>query len=423
VRTFELHASVKSISRSAGRSSVAAAAYRAGEKLEDKRTGLMHDYTRKNGVEHSQIFTPANAPAWAIEREKLWQAVEIKENRTNSMTARELEIAFPAEFNSQQRLEAGQNIAQDLVRRYGCAVDIAWHSPHKNGDDRNHHAHIMFTTRAIDASTKDGWSKTKCRALNNDRIIVEGKPTTRSAQEVSHLREMVAKTMNHIAHREKLAVKTEHLSFEKRGIDREPSQKMGQHATEMERKGKQSERGNANHEIKAANDELQKVKETAQIISFELEKSKRELAKERELQRQVNESRKRWCIDELVTKRNQTKAEFEKKNASFWSKFFGAQHKAQENFDNATKQLLKKSQGFAQDIINIYKNEPLERKYEALQKHGFTVKEKYKKEPQNRQVQVLKEQYNEKITATQQIERPKVAKPRQERESSVGFER
>ena len=87
MRTNELHASAKQIGRSSGRSSVAAAAYRSGELLRDERTGLTHDYTKKSGVEYSRVYTPYNAPEELRDREKLWNAVEKKENRKNSTTA------------------------------------------------------------------------------------------------------------------------------------------------------------------------------------------------------------------------------------------------------------------------------------------------------------------------------------------------
>ena len=73
------HCSIKTVSRSGGRSAVAAAAYRAGEKLKDERCGLLCDYSRKQGVEHSEIVAPENAPAWATDREALWNAAEAAE--------------------------------------------------------------------------------------------------------------------------------------------------------------------------------------------------------------------------------------------------------------------------------------------------------------------------------------------------------
>lgn len=249
MRALELHASAKIIQRSKGRSSVAAAAYRSGEKLYDQRTGLTHDYTKKNGVEFSRIYLPDNASENLRKREALWNAVEAKENRSNSCTARELEVAFPSEFNAMQRREAGDSISCELMKRYGCAVDIALHAPNKNGDERNFHAHILFTDRAFDPSTKDGWAKKKYRDLSNDKITIDGEKTTRGQKEVLSLRAFTAGVMNNIAKRDDLSVTVEHLSFETRGIDREPQIHLGTVANDMERNGKSTERGDENKKI------------------------------------------------------------------------------------------------------------------------------------------------------------------------------
>lgn len=284
MRSLELHACAKQVKRSAGRSSVAAAAYRAGDSLTDERTGLVHDYTRKGGVEHAHIYAPEYAPAWAYDRHRLWNAVEKKENRKNSATAHELEIGFPAEFNAQQRREAGETIALELVRRYQCAVDIAYHAPNKSGDQRNHHAHILFTTRGFDASRPDGWAKGKFRDLsqdqakdeNNNPVIDEqGKKQTVGQLEILDLRRFISAEMNRIALRENLPVTIEHLSFEKRGIDRIPTEKMGYVATQFDRAGKSSERGKINTNIRAANDDRAALKNKVNILSMELARLER----------------------------------------------------------------------------------------------------------------------------------------------------
>lgn len=251
---MELHASAKQVQRSKGRSSVAAAAYRAGIKLVDDRTGITHDYTKKYGVEHSRIYAPDNAPEWVHDRSLLWNTVEQRERHVKACTAHELEIGFPAEFNAMQRREAGDNICRELLRRYDCAVDISYHKPSRTGDQRNFHAHILFTSRGFDENTKDGWSKNKFRDLAKDTkdaqkkpyLDAEGKKTTRGTIEVLALRKFAADELNRIAKRDRLDVHTHHESFDKRGIDREPTQHRGNTATEMERKGKTSRIENIN---------------------------------------------------------------------------------------------------------------------------------------------------------------------------------
>ena len=280
MRAYNLHAPFKQIQRSSGRSSVAASAYRSAGRLYDERTGQWHDYTRKGGVEHSQIYTPDGAPAWAHDRGQLWNAAEAKENRRNSAVAHELELGLPAEFNADQRREAGASIAHELVRRYGCAVDIAYHQPSREGDDRNFHAHILFTTRSLDPERPDGWASTKFRDLSQDPVTVDGERTTRGKLEIPNFKAFIAGELNRIAERDRLDVRTEHLSYEERGIDREPTQHLGPTATKMEREGKASRRGDHNRQVEAANDNQAQLEREARVVDLAIEREKRRLSRE-----------------------------------------------------------------------------------------------------------------------------------------------
>lgn len=143
------HLSVKTLSRSTGRSAVAAAAYRAGERIVDARTGLEHDYTRRSGVVSADIYLPPGAPAWAGERGALWNAAEGAETRKNSTVGREFEVALPAELSGEQRRALVAVFAAELAARHGVAVDAAIHLPDAEGDNRNHHAHILTSTRRL----------------------------------------------------------------------------------------------------------------------------------------------------------------------------------------------------------------------------------------------------------------------------------
>ena len=144
------HLSVKTIKRSAGRSATAAAAYRSGERIECEREGRMHDYSRKTGIEETFILAPENAPDWAQDRAALWNAAEAAETRKNSVTAREWEVALPSEISAAERSAIARGFAQQLVDRYGVVADVAVHAPHREGDQRNHHAHILTTTRRLE---------------------------------------------------------------------------------------------------------------------------------------------------------------------------------------------------------------------------------------------------------------------------------
>lgn len=223
------HLSVKTISRSAGRSATAAAAYRAGEEITDERTGEIHDYRRKGGVESRKLFLPDGAPEWATDRAKLWNAAEKSEKRKNSTVAREFVVALPSELSAEQREKLVHDFARKLVKRHGCAVDAAIHAPGKEGDTRNHHAHILCTTRKL---TAEGFTE-KTRELD-DRVT--------GSAEVTRWREQWADMTNAALERAGHAVRVDHRSLEMQGIDREPTIHLGPAATAIERRGEVSEK-------------------------------------------------------------------------------------------------------------------------------------------------------------------------------------
>jgi len=138
------HLSAQIIGRTAGRSSVAAAAYRHGERLVDERTGLVNDYTHKSGVTEVVVLAPANAPEW-VHTPELWQQVEARETRKNSQAAREINIALPVELNPVQRRALMIGYCQSQFVNRGMIADVSIH----DDNPENPHAHIMLTTRSI----------------------------------------------------------------------------------------------------------------------------------------------------------------------------------------------------------------------------------------------------------------------------------
>lgn len=147
------HLSVKPLSRSAGRSSAAAAAYRSASRITDERTGEIFDFTKKRGVEQAEIVLPAGG-TWQPSRSELWNSAEAAEKRKDACVAREHEVALPKELSSAQRLALAREYSQDLADRHGCAVDFAIHQPRDDAAPgaENWHAHVLCTTRVVDGN-------------------------------------------------------------------------------------------------------------------------------------------------------------------------------------------------------------------------------------------------------------------------------
>lgn len=143
--------SMQIIKRSAGRSSVAASAYRAGERLHDEWQNVTHDYRRRSGVEHSEILVPDNAPDWAkgIDRQMLWNKVEAHEKRKDSQTARELRIMIPRELDPQERIRVVRAYLLKSFVSKGMIADVSWHNKIASDGQEQPHAHAMLTMREL----------------------------------------------------------------------------------------------------------------------------------------------------------------------------------------------------------------------------------------------------------------------------------
>ena len=224
------HLSVKAVSRSAGRTATAAAAYRAGCEITDQRTGEIHDYTRKGGVESADIVLPDGASDWAIDRAVLWNAAEAAERRKDACVAREFEVALPDELSPAERRRLAVDFAKDMANREGCAVDVAIHAPGKEGDSRNHHAHILRTTRKVGL---DGLT---------DKLDTEKAGRNRTA-DLDAVRTRWAELTNERLRENGIEARVDHRSLKDQGIDREPTSHMGPAVAAMERRGVKTEVG------------------------------------------------------------------------------------------------------------------------------------------------------------------------------------
>lgn len=145
--------SFKNITRSEGRSAVAAAAYRAGEKVTNRWDGVTHDYTKKQGVVHTEILLPPEAPAEYLFRAKLWNAVEAAEKSTNARLCRECLLALPTELNREQQVQLVRDFVEQNFVALGMCADVAIHDP-QGRESENPHAHILLTVRPINERGK-----------------------------------------------------------------------------------------------------------------------------------------------------------------------------------------------------------------------------------------------------------------------------
>jgi len=198
------------------------------------------DYTRKRGVEHTEIVLPTEAARqdinWARDRQALWNAAEMAENRSNSRVAREYEIALPHELNKAQRVELVRAFSKDLADRYGVGVDFAIHAPHRSGDERNHHAHILTTTRRIEAGGLGEKSEIEWSDGNRRKAgLGAGK------EEIDLIRARWETLHNEHLLTHGIGVRIDHRSLEAQGIHRTPTSHLGPAVSAMERRGMETE--------------------------------------------------------------------------------------------------------------------------------------------------------------------------------------
>ncbi|WP_299656810.1 MobQ family relaxase [uncultured Jannaschia sp.] len=257
---YHLRASV--ISRSQGRSATASAAYRAAERIADLRTGLVFDYAARGGVDHAEILAPSHAPDWVQDRSELWNRVEAAETRKNSQVAREVRVALPAELSHDQRVELVRDFAQAQFVDRGMVADIALHAPGRAGDERNHHAHILLTTREVDAEGftaknrdwnkvevlegwREAWARDTNRALERADIAERVDHRTLVAQR-DEARELAGAARDRGDEGEELVQTVRAVS-----LDRPPLPQLSPGAWQMKERGIEVGRVGAWHEAKA----------------------------------------------------------------------------------------------------------------------------------------------------------------------------
>ncbi len=240
------HLSAKVISRGKGKSATAAAAYRAGEKITDKRTGLTFDYSQRKGVYATEIIAPDYAPDWVGVRSQLWNSVELFETRRNSRLAREFDIALPVELSHDTKRELVRNFVKEQLVSRSLVADVAFHDMNSH----NPHVHIMLTTRRIEA---EGFGA-KERDLDKKDFLLK-------------LRESWSEIANRALERAGHSEKIDHRTLEEQGINRIPQIHLGADVAAMMKRGIATERGEEYLSIEAANQQIKAL--SGQITAIE----------------------------------------------------------------------------------------------------------------------------------------------------------
>lgn len=260
------HLSIKIISRGKGKSAVAASAYRSGEKIKNEYDGIIHDFTRKGGIAHTEILLPQNAPQEFSDRGTLWNSVEKIEKSKNSQLAREIEIALPKELDREKQIELVREYVKENFVDVGMCADIALHD--KN--DGNPHAHILLTMRLLNENKTWGAKSKKEYILdkNEEKVkLKNGNYKTRKINTVDwngqdkaeEWRKVWADITNKYLEKNSIQEKVDHRSYQRQGIEQIPTIHMGVSATQMEKKGITTDRENINREIKHQNKILKEI--------------------------------------------------------------------------------------------------------------------------------------------------------------------
>jgi len=250
------HFSAKVIGRSAGRSVVASAAYRAAECLHDDKLDRDHDYTKKAGIVHREIMLPAGAPDRWMDRGTLWNEVEAGEKRKDAQLARDIEISLPRELGQAEAIRLARDFVQEQFVSRGMVADLNVHWTVASDGALQPHAHVMLTMRELlpgpDGRSEDSAFGKKVAAWN-DRGLLCG------------WRECWAELANARLCELDQDVRIDHRSFRDQGINLKPQHKIGPAGARREQRGENAERAAEHRAIARGNGEALLTKPEAAL--------------------------------------------------------------------------------------------------------------------------------------------------------------
>ncbi len=267
----DFHFSVTQIKRSAGQSAIAAAAYRAGEKLYSDLYGEYSDYTRKRGIVETGILLPPFAPKEYENREKLWNAVEKAERHPKAQLVYSFDFSLQNEFSMKENLEIAYEFIQKQFVDRGMIADYAVHLPGKGDAVPNPHVHVLCPIRPLNPDGTWGAKQKRVYRLDDagnrmpdaaGRPRFDAVPTTDwgSAETLERWREAWAEINNEHFAAHGLNARLDHRSYEKQGVDLIPTVHEGPKVREMERRGIRTEKGDRNRWIRQLNALIRRLK-------------------------------------------------------------------------------------------------------------------------------------------------------------------
>ncbi|OAU86224.1 nickase [Lacticaseibacillus rhamnosus] len=236
------HMSFSNISAGKGRSAIAGASYRSGEKLFDQKEGRSYFYAR-SVMPESFILTPNNAPEWASDREKLWNEVERKDRRANSRYAKEFNVALPVELSEDEQKELLTKYVQENFVDEGMVADVAIHRDHPD----NPHAHVMLTNRPFNPDGTWGLKSKRKNILdeNGNKTYIGNSRFPRSRkvwlvdwdkkEKINQWRHNWAVSVNQVLEQKNIPDRISEKSFEDQGINEVPTQHEGINSKRHER--------------------------------------------------------------------------------------------------------------------------------------------------------------------------------------------
>ena len=288
----DYHFHVERIKRRKGSSVVAAAAYRAGEKLTDDYHGRICDYSRK-AVVKSGIFLPSHAPPRLQDRETLWNEVEKVERHPAAQLAYSFDFSLQNEFTMEENIELAERFIKEQFVARGMICDYAIHNPHRDSDVPNPHVHVLCPIRPLNENSEWGNKRRRAYALDEDgnRIRDENGDYVFSTEYITDWddpatlekwRRAWADYNNQLFEEKGLAARIDHRSFARQGIDQVPTIHKGPTVREMEKRGIRTRIGDFNRWVKRTRRRIKTLFEKLAAVTEALAEIRREASEPKE---------------------------------------------------------------------------------------------------------------------------------------------